>query len=156
MSIPQLRGVIGQAVERDPSIIEKSMEHQLRRLILEPSLEAPVETSSPFLVIVDGLDECKDKTIQVHIIRLITQLVSSPSLPLCFLVASRPEPHLREAFDEPHCSPIVRRVVLDESFWPSRDIDIYLRDTLAEIYRQRNFLRDVRLPWPSESAIDHL
>jgi hypothetical protein len=65
-------------------------------------------------VIVAGLDECDGHEIQ--------QLSNSL---LRFLIASRPEAHIHEAFDQPTLRSITMHVVLDESFGPNQDIEKY-------------------------------
>ena len=70
----------------------------------------------PTLVVIDGLDECKDPAVQCDILTTIADAI--PALPSSFrfLIASRPEAHLTRVFDY-HTSfkqLNVRRVNLDE------------------------------------------
>jgi len=55
----------------------------------------PTTTSSPFLVIINGLDECRGNDDQSVILSHIHDLVDKHRLPLRFLITSRPESHIR-------------------------------------------------------------
>ena len=53
--------------------------------------------STSYLVIINGLDECHDKTTQRSILQLLCELIRVHKLPLRFLVGSRPESHIRNS-----------------------------------------------------------
>jgi len=57
--------------------------------------------SYPTLVVIDGLDEITGKDVQSDIIRIIGDIMKDIRLPLLFLVASRPEPHIVDAIKDP-------------------------------------------------------
>ncbi|KAJ7220802.1 hypothetical protein GGX14DRAFT_493110 [Mycena pura] len=158
LNIPQLREAIGRAVEMDPMIPEKSLEVQAQALLVAPIKSLDVSLAHPFVVIIDGLDECEGKTIQVVIIKVLLTLASMNSLPLRFLIASRPEPHLHDVFDMPPSSQVVCRLVLDDTFRPALDIFRYLRQHLANVYRKR-YPRRTSLEssaWPSAHDLERL
>jgi len=83
---------------------------------------------------------------------MIYEAVAIHKLPLWFLVASRPEAHIREAFDQPTFRSITQRIVLDESLDPNQGIEKYLRDGFEGIYK-RNMEQAVQ-PWPGTGIID--
>jgi hypothetical protein len=108
-------------------------------------------------VIVDGLDECDGHETQQLILEIIYEAVAIHKLPLRFLIASRPEAHIREAFNQPTLRSITKRVVLDESFDPNQDIEKYLRDGFEGIYKRNlTLLGQVDQPWPGTGIIDLL
>ncbi|KAJ7122229.1 hypothetical protein C8R44DRAFT_164164, partial [Mycena epipterygia] len=113
MHIRQLREPIGLAVEADPAICDKALEEQARTLIANPLKGLDTEADRPYLVIIDGLDECDSKAMQSRIIHTIFQMLADSNLPLRFLVCSRPEPHIRETFDSLPLDAHFRRLVLD-------------------------------------------
>ncbi|KAJ6523491.1 hypothetical protein DFH09DRAFT_198056 [Mycena vulgaris] len=156
LHIPQLRTPIGLAVEADPAICDKALEEQARALIVCPmeELDAP---DAPYFVIIDGLDECEGKAIQNRIIRIIFRMLADGNLPIMFLICSRPEPHIRETFDTLSPETRFRRLVLDETLDPGRDILRYLRDSFREIQHKR-FPNQFGLDpsWPSEGDLDRL
>jgi hypothetical protein len=152
-----LRTAIGLAVEADPAICDKSIEQQARDLIINPLAQLDVENDKPYLIIVDGLDECEGKEIQGRIVKVIFQIVAHTPLPMRFLICSRPEPHIREAFESSPSNIDFRRLVLDDTFHPGRDILRYLRDRFSQIQRTR-FPSQFGLPfpWPSERDLEKL
>jgi hypothetical protein len=154
---PPLRALIGRAVEADPAICGKALEEQARALILDPFGESDVTTDRPSIVIIDGLDECDSRDMQARIIKIIFQLFGHSCLTLRFLICSRPEPHIREAFDSLPPDVYFRRLILDEKFNPGRDILTYLRERFSEIRRKR-FPRQLgsNRPWPSERDLEKL
>ncbi|KAJ7056921.1 hypothetical protein C8F01DRAFT_338341 [Mycena amicta] len=148
-----LKRLIGRAMEEDPSICDKTLEEQARVLIRDRFLELGCGYPTPHLVVVDGLDECNSKVAQTRIIKIIFELLLATGLPHCFLICSRPEPHIRETFDSLLASGrSYRHLVLDDTFDPDRDIRLYLAASFAQ-------LRD-RLPtsphWPSKEYLDLL
>ena len=81
---------------------------------------------------------------------------SDLKLPLRFLVGSRPESHIRDSFDQESLYTVTRRVILDETFNPGRDIQVFLRDGFAKICSNNSILSHVKHPWPGEGVIDLL
>ena len=157
ISVRETRMPISKAVEDDPSISDKSIEVQLQKLILEPYRWIMRGEPASMVVIIDGLDECTDNGVQQYIISLIGTALTAHRLPLRFLIASRPEPHIRDAFNHLVFQPITRRLALDESFWPGRDIHIFLRSGFADIHtKYRDTMASVPRPWPSQQIIDFL
>ena len=143
-------------MESDPTLHTKSMDVQLQTLIIDAFqyLSSPPQRS--FLVIIDGLDECHDKATQQLILRLLCETITVHKLPLRFLVGSRPESHIREGFDQESLYTITRRIVLDKTFKPGRDIRVFLHDGFAKICATNPTLSHVKRPWPKEGIIDLL
>ncbi|KAF7372997.1 putative nwd2 protein [Mycena sanguinolenta] len=96
---PWLRAQISEIVERDPSIVRRDIETQMQRLISEPCRSHP--NRDRLTILIDSLDECEGPGhgIQEEILRVIRIGGSQFTIPLRFIVASRPEPHIREMFD---------------------------------------------------------
>jgi hypothetical protein len=108
-------------------------------------------------VIIDGLDECHDKATQQSILQLLRNASTDHRLPLRFLIGSRPEFQIRAIFDEESLHTITRRVVLDETFNPGRDIEVFLQHGFAEIYtKNADILSHEKQPWPGRGIIDLL
>ena len=132
------------------------MHVQLRTLIIDAFQHLSPLPQRPYLVIIDGLDECHDKAIQQSILRLLCETITVHNLPLRFLIGSRPESHIRDSFDQESLYTVTRRVVLDETFDPGRDIQVFLRDGFANICAKNSILSHVERPWPKEGIIDLL
>ncbi|KAJ7836863.1 hypothetical protein B0H13DRAFT_2368517 [Mycena leptocephala] len=152
-----LRTPIGVAVEADPAICNKNLEDQARALIVNPLKELDVEAHKPYLVIIDGLDECNGKPMQSRIVTIIFRDLVKNRLPIRFLICSRPEPNIRETFNSLLPTAHFRRLGLDETFDPGRDILHYLRYRFSEIQRTR-FPYDfgTGVSWPSERELESL
>jgi hypothetical protein len=138
-------------VESNPSLVDKSLSTQLRKLIVEPCRQNTF-TRAP-VVVIDGLDECEDQKVQREILCSIGRAVIEQQLPLQFLIASRPESHIREIFTgalhDIHCPLNIHR-----SF---DDVQKYLLDEFARIHRDhRTTMAKVLYPWPTPEIIKNL
>ena len=132
------------------------MDVQLQTLIVNAFQYLSPPPRRSYLVVIDGLDECRDNATQQMILRLLCETITVHKLPLRFLIGSRPESHIRESFDQESLYTITRRVVLDETFNPGRDIRVFLQDGFAKICATNPILSHVEQPWPEEGIIDLL
>ena len=156
LNIPGLRQHVDYIMELNPTLHTKSMNVQLQSLIVDAfQLLSPFPQRS-YLVIIDGLDECHDKATQQLILRLLCKTITVHKLPLRFLIGSRPESHIRDSFGQESLFTITRRVVLDESFNPGRDVRVFLQDGFAKICAHNPIMSHVEQPWPREGIIDLL
>ena len=143
-------------MELNPTLHTKSMVVQLQMLIVNAFQYLSPPPQHSYLVIIDGLDECHDKATQQLILRLLCDTITVHKIPLRFLIGSRPEFHIRATFDQESLYTITRRVVLDETFHPKRDIRVFLQDGFAKICAENSILSHVKQPWPEEGIIDLL
>ena len=132
------------------------MSVQLRTLIIDAFKCLSPLPQRPYLVIIDGLDECHDKATQQLILQLLCEAITVHKLPLRFLIGSRPESHIRNSFNQEPLYTVTRRVILDETFNPGRDIRVFLRDGFAKICATNSVLSHAEPPWPKEGIIDLL
>jgi hypothetical protein len=148
LRLPELKHAISQVVETDPSITNRSLSIQLQRLIIEPcQLNLHGHTLT---LIIDGLDECEGQNIQQEILRSIGKVMHDKSLPLRFLIVSRPEPHIREIF----IGMLHDELNVNQS---SEDVRKYLLDEFARIHRDHcATMAMVPEPWPSPEIIKDL
>ncbi|KAJ6465445.1 hypothetical protein C8R45DRAFT_939635 [Mycena sanguinolenta] len=151
LDIPSLRGVISQVVENDPSIVARSIETQMQKLISEPC--SLYRNRDPLVIIIDGLDECNGHDIQENVLRVLRNSCSDHTIPFYFFVASRPEPHIREVFEPPFYSGHHHSVNVEQSF---HDVRKYLSDEFARINREHDRMARVPSPWPSENVLAKL
>ncbi|KAF8187606.1 hypothetical protein K438DRAFT_1009789 [Mycena galopus ATCC 62051] len=152
LRLPDFNDHVSRNVENDPSLVDKSFSIQVEKLIVEPSRRSQ-HPSPALVVVIDGLDECDRQTVQQEILHSIGRAVHDQQLPLRFLVASRPEPHIRESFAGAlfglHCP-----VNIEESF---KDVRKYLLDEFARVQREhRGTMTMVPSPWPSPETIQKL
>ena len=152
LKVPGLREHINRIMEENPTLHTKSMAVQLQSLIVDSLRCLSPLPQHPYLVIIDGLDECHDKAIQQSILQLLCKVNTDHELPLRFLIGSRPESHIRVSFDHESLYTITRRVVLDERFNPAKDIEVFLQDGFTEICAQCHMEQS----WPGQGIIDLL
>ncbi|TFK19131.1 hypothetical protein FA15DRAFT_674690 [Coprinopsis marcescibilis] len=104
-SDPALGNCVFRAVDRDPSVFKRSIECQLEELILKPLRETFPQgydqlfflPSFPYLICIDGLDECVDRKSQTQLLRILSTTFIDDRLPFKILLASRPERPLQIA-----------------------------------------------------------
>jgi hypothetical protein len=132
---------MGLAITQDPTIFEQSMGTQLEKLIVEAFQSIAHRSSSTsqkrhFFIIIDGLDECGGADNQITILSNISALVHIHHIPLVFLIASRPEHHICQAFEkDPTLVKISDWVFLEPS---DGDIGLFLKNKLGDIQQSHD------------------
>ena len=158
-SIPQMRQVICKAVEDDLQILHKQHSAQLKQLLVLPLLSPSSPTSAPilpFLVIVDGLDECDGD--QSSFLLHILDLAETYTLPLRFLIFSRPEPQICHFFDTVAINASTRISIYGDH-QAREDVRLFLRTEFNRIHdseRHAAIMKHVPKPWPSDEIVQLL
>jgi hypothetical protein len=164
LSIPATRPYIERAIERDPLIFSRSLWDQAKVLIIFP-LRAVVEDQGlqdlsfdinqwPRIAIIDGLDECHDPQKQCEILDVLSRILQDLPIPFAVVIASRPEHHIRSAFDLGDLNKRSSRLLLNEAYNPDADIKKYLVDRFGKIREQHPLRAYLPAPWPMEGVID--
>ncbi|KAJ6465448.1 hypothetical protein C8R45DRAFT_1174056, partial [Mycena sanguinolenta] len=151
LNVPWLRMPISQVVENTPSVVALSIETQMQKLISEPCY--PYGGCEPLTIRIDGLDECDGHDVQQTILRAIRSSAAYYPIPVRFVIASRPEPHIREVFESPFYSGHYHSVNVEQSF---HDVRKYLSDEFARIHREHDTMARVPSSWPSEAILAKL
>ncbi|KAI3604759.1 nwd2 [Moniliophthora roreri] len=144
-SIPELRTLIEEALRSNPTILQDKLEVQFQKLIVEPCMLLVQLHHFPWVIVIDGLDECKDSQELQRILSILATIFPK-GIPLRFLLCSRPEPHIRWSFNTNTFRPYLRQVALDETFNPGYDIRLFLT---SEFQRVRNEPQHHHIPFPS-------
>jgi hypothetical protein len=119
-TIPRTAEHIEAALRAHPALLNPttSLIAQLRYLVYDPIRAVSAKwyrlsgVWKPFVVVIDGLDECEDKEDTTAFIKdLISLFERKPGIPLRFLITSRVEDHLHQQL---HSSPQVRLLDLVE------------------------------------------
>ncbi|KAE9405775.1 hypothetical protein BT96DRAFT_988029 [Gymnopus androsaceus JB14] len=161
---PLLKYPIDLAVCENPSIIHATLEEQFRDLIVLPCnwLAACGLTerwkSLPRLIVIDGLDECIDIPSQERLLSIIRKAKNAtPPLPFKFLICSRPEPRIRNAFSHRAFHRILDCTDIGESFESSKDIAEFFRNGFDKIRRKHGrSMVHVAENWPGNGIIQQL
>ena len=158
-SIPEARSFIEAAATKDPLVFMRSLNSQIKHLIVDPlkqMLAGPHNPSFPKLIVIDGLDECSPQESQTNILTAIHGAFKQDSFPFQFLICSRKEPNICDIF-ESELADSTHRISLDNKYAPDRDIALYLRSKFSEIIRKRrNHGIPLSHPWPSPKDIQSL
>ena len=164
VSIPEIREHVGNALYNIPSLPSRSLEAQMDALIVKP-LEAAASSSTggvdfmnirPKVIVLDGLDECGDPESQRYILKVLLNSVSNHPIPFSFILASRPEQHIREAFDGELLGSLTTRLVLDDKYHPDDDIRLFLQSKFRDIKHRHPSRAHLPSPWPSDKEIRRL
>jgi hypothetical protein len=149
---PTLKRSILNSAEDDPSVIGRSMDVQLQKLIIQP-FKSFRNSNAPVLLI-DGLDECENENVQQEFLNLISDAVRKNPNMLRILLASRPEPHIRQMLERPSVNGLYRSLNIRQSF---TDVEKYLRDEFFRIHRDHHeTMGGISTSWPPSDIFDAL
>jgi len=156
-AIPALRRAIETAVEADPMILKQSVDVQLTKLIIEPIRHLHFTgfdfKASPYVIIIDGLDECQGKDIQSGLVKSLAATFRDSPLRIRILVASRPEVYLQSTFNLSPLQPHLSRLALSDEYAAEEDIWRFLRDSFDKIRREHPLAPYIPSSWPSADVL---
>ena len=136
-------------------IVHRSHERQFQKLVVDPILSV-TRSLLPMVIVVDAIDECNDKQMMANVISIIAQAFRHHRLPLRFFFTSRVEEHILDRFTAPPALAATYRLNLHD-FDAKVDIHTFFRSQFSTIYEQKHrLMRNVTLPWPSESDLNTL
>lgn len=137
---PHIIAVVREYLQRaDHQNMGSASKDLLRKVF---SLASAASGPSPLFVVVDGLDECKDRKQLTDLLHCLLGLVREfPQLYV--FVASRPEPHVMAVLTSAEVGHIVHHRSLDDTLksW-SGDVGLYLKKTIPKIASYATFVRD--------------
>jgi hypothetical protein len=148
--IEPYRNYIVGRLASDPYLPKKNMQLQFQALITEPFVDKRIGAGgTPLAILLDGLDEVEGANAQRYIIRLISKFAQEhPDAPLAWIIASRPEPHISNIFNDiPHES---ESIPID-STQACKDVERFLRDSFDTI--RHDFPSTTLGNWPEETAL---
>ena len=159
MGVPGLKESILQAVSAHPSIFLEGLEFQTRELIVKP-FRATRVLSPPLLrprivLVVDGLDECRDQAQRQHISSLLLSLTANLHPLLAVVVASRPELDIRTRFDSPKVALHIHTIQLHD-YNGKDDVRIFYCDEFEEIRSSHPLRHYIPSTWPTEDTVQTL
>ncbi|KAJ7879762.1 hypothetical protein B0H14DRAFT_3129563 [Mycena olivaceomarginata] len=149
LNVELLRNPICQVVEKNPSILGRSIGTQVQELISKPC--HPHKHRDTVVILIDGLDECDGHGFQGEVLRAILNPSSNHPNFLRFIVASRPEPHIRGVFDS--SSSHYHSFNVEQSF---HDVRKYLCDEFSRIHRDHSAMQNISSPWPARNVVEEL
>ena len=98
--MPETRQPIENALIKDLSLLDRPLEHQFQKLIINPILALPnlKLLRSPMRIIINALDECEDHHFIPQLIETIT-CINYSKFPVIFLFTSRREEYICRTFE---------------------------------------------------------
>ncbi|KAF4617242.1 hypothetical protein D9613_006390 [Agrocybe pediades] len=149
-------------IQEDPLIFSKTLQQQFTSLIIRPlaahfSKDQSIQQCVPFLIVIDGLDECTDHDAQKAILTGLADSLRGSNLYIPILVASRPEHDIKLSFGSQSLKDIHTVLSLDlQDEDAYSDIRLYLFDRFATIkddFNNRTTGRKLAQDWPGDEDI---
>ena len=134
---PAFREQLLQVLRADPDVARQSLCLQMEKLIVGPLEATHIQT----LIIIDGLDECKDEEPVSAILSILSRYMDQiPDVK--FFISGRPEPRIRSGFRLASLQPITEIFELHsvEHSSVDNDIRLFLRTRLTDIVKIRSDL----------------
>ena len=110
----------------------------------------------PFVIIVDGLDECQGTSIQSGLIKSLAAAFRDFPLRIRILIASRPEVNLQSTFNSSHIQPHLSRLGLSGEHSPDEDIYLFLEESFETIKHEHPLASYIPSSWPSVDILRSL
>ena len=162
-TIPVLKGFVEKQILDNVDLFEKDRKTQLQILFVTPLIaafnEKAIQVSEfPHVIVIDGLDECDDHGVQCDLLIIIANAISRLPNFFRFLVASRPELHIKQTFkhDAALQAISVDRCNLSRHADADHDIRIFLENEFKVILRVHPLREFLPSWWPDEDDINAL
>ncbi|KAL4963600.1 uncharacterized protein BDV14DRAFT_201791 [Aspergillus stella-maris] len=154
---PVLRDDIQTVIEEHPMIFEDSLKSQFDLLFMRPLQKLPARQRPSLVFILDAIDECRDSRDIEKLLGAISDIRAMEEWDLRFFITGRPEPAVREGFDELEVNQY-QEVRLDQFEGTERDIAAFLGHALSKIRERERKKRKPSIPddWPGERIIRQL
>ena len=134
-------------VRSNPGIAHESLGSQMQKLIVQPLQKSYIST----VVIIDALDECKDKEPTSVVLSVLARFVAEiPKVK--FLVTGRPEASIREGPHLPFFTKDIFVLREVEQNQVNNEIRLFFRHAFSDIARPRRDLEG----WPTEKQLNIL
>jgi hypothetical protein len=150
--IDAYRNFIAERLNRDPVLLNGDMRAQFTAFIVEPFVEKKIGAGCKrWGVLLDGLDELDGEDAHCEIIHLISTFAHEhPDAPLTWIIASRPESHISNTFDDDDVrhSCWSERLPID-STEACKDVEHFLRSSFLTL--QKKLQHSVPNDWPSDT-----
>ncbi|TEB32834.1 hypothetical protein FA13DRAFT_1731356 [Coprinellus micaceus] len=160
LNVPGARKFIEEAIIQDPHVghSSRSLHSQVQSLIYTPLLrcieEGNFPREDPYLLVIDGMDECDDKeAISSFIDDSVKFFSAPPYIPLRLFIASRVEEHIRTHIEDG--TAVIH--LFDLSSRSNRaDVEYAMKFTFANARKHDRALQALGYIWPTQDDMDIL
>lgn len=153
---PEYRKLVTRILGEDSTILEHNLRSQFQRLIVEPFAQLDSQGSRYRLIILDGLDECKEEDAQCEFVKLINEYTrQNRKSPLLWMICSRPEAHLKRLLPRIDLTTCQLEELSIDDIEAKEDVYRILRDGFRDICNRWPGFCDVEDDgtWPSETQL---
>ncbi|KAF9485082.1 hypothetical protein BDN70DRAFT_927863 [Pholiota conissans] len=162
---PDIQERVVDAIEADQAIFTRKLATQVQVLIVQPlndtASPALVSNHSSRIFLIDALDECLPSTAQRDVLDAITNIIGGVKLstpPFVFLISSRPEYEIRQAFNTKsnYYLNYAENIKLKPNYDADMDIATFLHSTFRKIKDTHPIRAHLPLEWPTEEQMQYL
>ncbi|KAF7299123.1 putative nwd2 protein [Mycena indigotica] len=164
--MPPLDSLIDRRISNNPNILEGSLEDQFQELVVSPVLEGKekrhiipwVSRKHPCVIVIDGLDECGDSTVQERLVKtFVSAYQRSRDFPLRLLIFSRPESWIQNTFNLSEVKSLTRSISFNGEYLPDKDMEKYFTHEFTAIRANPRYSQ-IKFPstWPAEDDMKKL
>lgn len=145
---------IADATRDHGHIAQDTFDQQFQYLIHEPlenavSEDALLASQGPIVVVIDALDECKDKQgSRKKLLKILATKTTSLPRVVRIIITSRPEPDIEAAFCSQHIKHIRRLDALPDD----AGVRVYMESRLKEIAEANSLVNN----WPGDDKLSRL
>ncbi|KAF9035934.1 hypothetical protein BJ165DRAFT_1316179, partial [Panaeolus papilionaceus] len=165
--VPGLQRYVEHVIATRRSVLDVTLTEQVMALIIEPLKALQRDMAShgvtpcmlPKVIVIDGLDECKEKSGQTQVLEALATLVSHQEVfPCSVFLASRPEPAIQswitnKQSEDPQ---LLRSISLPDHCDSDHDIRVFMNDETAKIKRSHPLKYLIPADWPSPRPVKQI
>ena len=159
MGFPVLKQSILDAITDHPFVFKDGLEAQAEGLLFRPLQDlgpsSGLESQKRVVLLIDGLDECRDESQRKHLISLLLSLARRLAPFFVVVIASRPEVDIRMRFDDPATAEATHTIQLQD-YEGTEDVRIFYCDEFARIRACHPLRKYIPADWPTEETLSNL
>ncbi|KAF9035941.1 hypothetical protein BJ165DRAFT_640087 [Panaeolus papilionaceus] len=165
--VPGLLRYVEHVIATRPSVFDLTLTEQVIKLIIEPLKALQLEMADhgcttyvlPAILVIDGLDECKEEARQIQVLEALATLVSYQDVfPCSVFLASRPELVIRSWMNNKQSKDpqLLRSISLLDYCDSDHDIKVFVNDETAEIKQSHPLNYRIPAGWPSPELVKEI
>jgi len=139
---PDYASALAKQLVAKPDVAHWTVRSQIERLVKVPLAELE-QFDGQIVFVIDALDECNDQMKLVELIDALADSGSASTLPVKFLLTSRPEMYIRRTpISDPGFSSVLHLHTIEHA-QVTADLHLYIGETLARSSRSTTWYTEV-------------
>ncbi|KAF9058269.1 hypothetical protein BJ165DRAFT_120998 [Panaeolus papilionaceus] len=162
-----LKHFVEHVIVSRPSIFDLTLTEQVVALIIDPLKALQLDMANnggtacvlPKVIVIDGLDECKEEAGQIQVLEALAALVSYQDVfPCSVFLASRPEVIIRSWMNNNQSEnpQLLRTISLLDHCDSDHDIEVFMNDETAKIKQSHLLKYLIPASWPSPELVQRI